>query len=258
MEATDNSGYVNTVTDETGITTISFFHRAQNSLPGVLLEQLTQAIQNAGSDVQTKVIILKSDGEKAFCAGASFDELLQITTKEQGLEFFAGFANVINACRTSNKIIIGRVHGKAIGGGVGIAAATDHCFANADADIKLSELAIGIGPFVIAPAVIRKIGLSAFSQLTLNASDFFTAQWAKEKGLFAEVFDTAEEMDNTIASLAQKMTTWSPEALSALKKTLWEGTNNWDSLLANQAAISGELVLLAFAQDAIGKLKIRK
>jgi methylglutaconyl-CoA hydratase len=258
MDETNNAGYVNTTTDEWGIATISFFHRAQNSLPGALLEQLAQSIKDVGKAPQIKVVVLKSDGEQAFCAGASFDELLQITTKEQGLEFFSGFAKVINACRTLDKIIIGRVHGKAIGGGVGIAAATDYCFAGSNAAIKLSELSIGIGPFVIEPAVTRKIGLSAFSQLTLNATEFYTAEWAKGKGLFAEIFDTPAEMDTAIATLAQKIASWSPEALSAFKKTLWEGTENWDTLLAGRAAISGKLVLSVFAQNAISKLKIRK
>jgi methylglutaconyl-CoA hydratase len=255
---TANQGYVNALTDATGITTISFFHPAQNSMPGALLLQLTQAIQNAGKNPLTKVIILKSDGDKAFCAGASFDELLQVTTKQQGLDFFSGFANVINACRTSAKIIIGRVHGKAVGGGVGIAAATDHCFATSNAAIKLSELAIGIGPFVIEPAVTRKIGLNALTQLTLNPSDFYSADWAKEKDLYAELFETTAEMDSAILTLAQNITTWNPEAVSAFKQTLWQGTDNWDMLLSQRAAISGELVLSAFAQDAIGKIKSRK
>ncbi|MEO6523183.1 MAG: enoyl-CoA hydratase/isomerase family protein [Mucilaginibacter sp.] len=257
MEA-NTQGYVNAITEQSGITTISFFHPAQNSLPGALLLQLAQSIQNAGNNPLTKVIILKSDGEQAFCAGASFDELLQITTKQQGLDFFSGFAKVINACRTSSKIIIGRIHGKAIGGGVGIAAATDHCFATANAAIKLSELTIGIGPFVIEPAVTRKIGLSAFSHVTINATDFYTAQWAKGKGLYADVFDDAAEMDTAINTLAQKIISWNPEALSALKKTLWQGTDNWDTLLTERAAISGELVLSPFAQDAISKIKPKK
>lgn len=257
MDAITQPGYVYTATDESGITTLSFFHKAQNSLPGILLEQLSQSIINAGSSPQTKVIILKSDGDQAFCAGASFDELLQINAQQQGIEFFSGFAKVINACRTSAKIIIGRVHGKAIGGGTGIAAATDYCFATTNAAIKLSELSIGIGPFVIGPAVIRKIGLSAFSQLSLNASDFYPATWAREKGLFAEIYDTTEEMDKAISALVQKIILWSPEALSAFKKTLWEGTENWDSLLAERAALSGQLVLSPFAQNAISKLKVR-
>jgi methylglutaconyl-CoA hydratase len=258
METINDKGYVNTATDEAGITTISFFHRAQNSLPASLLDLLAQSIQSAGDDDKTRVIILKSDGQQSFCAGASFDELLQIETKEQGLKFFSGFAKVINACRQSQKIIIGRVQGKAVGGGVGIAAATDHCFASTNAAIKLSELTIGIGPFVIAPAVIRKMGLSAFSQLSINASEFYPAEWAKERGLFADIFDSIAEMDNTITSLAQKIATWNPEAVSAFKKTLWEGTENWGALLTDRAAISGELVLSAFTQNAIGLLKIRK
>ncbi|WP_448698569.1 enoyl-CoA hydratase/isomerase family protein [Mucilaginibacter sp. AW1-3] len=250
-----SKGYVNVTTDEKGISTIAFFHPAQNSLPTALLDELASAIQKTGSDPQTRVIIIKSNGDRTFCAGANFDELLQITNLEQGMKFFSGFAKVINACRTSQKMIIGRVHGKAIGGGIGIASACDHCFATANASIKLSELSIGIGPFVIEPAVTRKMGLSAFSQLALTAGEFYTAQWGKEQGLFAEVFDTTEEMDAAIAASAHKMAGWNPNALTALRKTLWHNTDSWDTLLIERAAISGELVLSNDAQTAIKNLK---
>lgn len=249
------NGHVNVVTDEKGITTISFFHPAQNSLPSYLLDELASAIKSAGTDSNTRVIVLKSDGDRTFCAGANFDELLQISNFEEGLTFFSGFAKVINACRTSQKMIIGRVHGKVIGGGIGIASACDHCYATANASIKLSELSIGIGPFVIEPAVTRKMGLSAFSQLALNAGEFYTAQWGKEKGLFAEVFETVAEMDDAIASAATKIARWNPDALLALRKTLWRGTDDWDALLTERAAISGELVLSAAAQAAIAAVK---
>jgi methylglutaconyl-CoA hydratase len=255
METASDNGYVNMDTDDKGITTISFFHPAQNSMPGVLLLQLAQAIQNAGCNPVTKVIILKSDGNHAFCAGASFTELLQITTKEQGQHFFSGFADVIKACRNAQKIIIGRIHGKAIGGGVGIAAAADICFATKNAGIKLSELAIGIGPFVIEPAVTRKIGLTALTKLSLSPGEFFSADWAKQHGLYTEVFDDEPAMDTAIHTLAQQITTWSPEAFTALKKTLWQGTEGWDTLLTQRAAISGELVLTPFAQNAISSFK---
>jgi methylglutaconyl-CoA hydratase len=234
-----------------GIATISFFHPAQNSLPSALLVQLEEKINEAGSHSQTKVILLKSEGNRTFCAGASFDELAEIKNAEQGEAFFTGFARVINACRKSPKIIVGRVQGKAVGGGVGLAAATDYCLATAFASIKLSELAIGIGPFVIAPAVIRKIGLAAFSQLTINTSDFQSAQWALEKGLFNEVHGDIDELDTAIETLCQKLASYNPEALSGLKKTLWEGTENWDTLLRQRAAISGELVLSDFTQTIL-------
>jgi methylglutaconyl-CoA hydratase len=250
-----NKGYVNVNTDESGITTIAFFHPAQNSMPTALLDQLASAIQTAGANIQTRVIILKSDGDRTFCAGANFDELLRITNLKEGLAFFSGFAKVINACRTSQKIIIGRVQGKAIGGGIGIASACDHCFATTNAAIKLSELSIGIGPFVIEPAVTRKMGIGAFSQLALTAGDFYTADWAKQKGLFADVFASIAEMDAAIAASAAKMATWHPDALSELRKTLWHGTDHWANLLMERAAISGKLVLSPAAQGAIGALK---
>jgi len=253
-----SSGYVNVNTDEKGITTIAFFHPAQNSLPTALLDLLASSIQKAGSDDQTRVIVLKSDGDRTFCAGANFDELLQIKNLKEGMAFFSGFAKVINACRTSSKMIIGRVHGKAIGGGIGIASACDHCFATSNASIKLSELSIGIGPFVIEPAVTRKMGISAFSQLALSAGEFYSAQWAKDKGLFAEIFDTAAEMDTAIAASASKMAAWNSDALSALRKTIWHDTDIWETLLTERAAISGKLVLSPAAQAAIGSLKSAK
>jgi methylglutaconyl-CoA hydratase len=249
MSETDN-GNINLAT-RNGIAVISFYHPAQNSLPAALLHELTDKITEAGNDAQTRVIILKSEGERTFCAGASFDELLQIKDKQQGAEFFSGFARVINACRKSAKIIIARVQGKAVGGGVGLAAAADYCLATEAASIKLSELAIGIGPFVISPAVIRKIGLSAFSQLTIRASDFQTAQWALQKGLYNEVYLDIAALDTALDTLAQKLASYHPNALAGLKQILWEGTANWDELLDERAAISGDLVLSQFTQQSL-------
>jgi methylglutaconyl-CoA hydratase len=249
MPSTDN-GKVDLTINE-GIATISFYHPAQNSLPAALLDELTAKINEAGSTPQTRVIILKSKGDRTFCAGASFDELLQVKDKEAGAIFFSGFANVINACRISPKIIIARVQGKSVGGGVGLAAAADYCLATEAAAIKLSELAIGIGPFVISPAVTRKIGLPAFSQLTIRASDFQTAQWAKERGLYNEVYADITSMDEALDALAQKLASYHPDALTGLKQILWEGTEDWDEILHQRAAMSGELVLSEFTQHAL-------
>jgi methylglutaconyl-CoA hydratase len=240
---------------ENGIGTIEFFHPQSNSLPGHILVELANAITNAGEDENIKVIILKSSGERAFCAGASFDELVAIDTPENGQQFFSGFANVINAARKCPKFIIGRVQGKTVGGGVGMASATDYCFATKFAAVKLSELAIGIGPFVVGPAVKRKVGTSAFSSMTINATKWFDASWAREKGLYTEVFDSVEEMDVEIEKLATTLSNSNPQAMEGLKKIMWEGTDHWDTLLMERAASSGKLVLSDFTKNAIEKFK---
>ena len=240
---------------ENGIGTIEFFHHQSNSLPSNILDELASTITKAGKDQNIKVIILKSSGERAFCAGASFDELVAIDTPENGKKFFSGFANVINAARKCPKLIIGRVQGKAVGGGVGMASATDYCFATRFASVKLSELAIGIGPFVVGPAVERKVGVSAFSAMTINATNWFDAAWAREKGLYTEVFDSVEQMDIEIEKLASTLSKSNPEAMEGLKKIIWEGTEHWDALLMERAESSGKLVLSDFTKDAIAKFK---
>lgn len=238
-----------------GIGIITFFHPQSNSMPGSQLRNLAIEIEKLGKDDAAKVIVLKSEGEKAFCAGASFDELIAIKDIETGLKFFSGFAMVINAMRKAPKFIIARVQGKAVGGGVGIASGADYAFAVDSASIKLSELAVGIGPFVVGPAVERKVGTSAFSQLTINATEWQTAQWAKEKGLYAEVFANIEEMDKGINTLANKLATSNPEAMSMLKNVMWQGTENWDTLLIERAGMSGKLVLSEFTVNAINAFK---
>ncbi len=240
-----------------GVGTITFFLSQSNSMPGVQLRNLAAEIEKLGKDDNAKVIVLQSEGEKAFCAGASFDELISIKDIDTGLKFFSGFAQVINAMRKAPKFIIARVQGKAVGGGVGIASSADYTFAVNDASIKLSELAVGIGPFVVGPAVERKVGTSAFCQLTINATEWQTAQWAKEKGLYAEVFASAEDMDKGIAALAGKLATSNPEAMMMLKKIMWEGTENWDTLLVERAGMSGTLVLSEFTVNAINKFKAK-
>ena len=239
------------------ITTIEFFHPQSNSLPGKTLEDLSQVIHGAGNDKFTKVIILKSAGEKAFCAGASFDELIAIKTKEEGLEFFSGFAKVINAMRTCPKFIIGRIHGKCVGGGVGLAAAVDYAIAKEGAEVKLSELAVGIGPFVVGPAIERKIGLSAFSQLAMDATMWRNADWARKKSLYAELHPDVNGMDESIRRLAETLAHSSPEAMTEMKRICWQGTEHWDKLLMERAAISGRLVLSDFTREAIAKFKTK-
>jgi methylglutaconyl-CoA hydratase len=245
-----SEGYVKS-SHQDHITTIEFFHPAQNSLPGHLLSDLASQITAAGLAKDTVLIVLRSAGDRSFCAGASFTELAAIEDFEQGKRFFSGFANVINAIRTCPKIVIGRVHGKAVGGGVGLTAACDYCMATKYASIRLSELAVGIGPFVIGPVVERKVGLSAYSQMALNASEWQTAEWAKEKGLYTEAFESVEQLDAYIEHFAKDLVTKNPEALRLLKKIFWEGTNHWDELLAERAAMSGELILSDFSRKAI-------
>jgi methylglutaconyl-CoA hydratase len=242
-----------TSTTANHITTIEFFHPAQNSLPGHLLNELVIHINQAGDDENTVLIVLKSGGDRSFCAGASFTELAAIQDFEIGKKFFMGFASVINAIRKCPKIVIGRVHGKAVGGGVGLAAACDYSMATKYASVRLSELAVGIGPFVIGPAVERKIGLSAFSQMALNATEWQTAEWAKQKGLFTEAFDSVEQLDAYIAHFTADLIQKNPAALLQLKKIFWEGTDHWDNLLEQRAEMSGKLILSDFAKEAIAK-----
>lgn len=240
---------------DNGIGTIEFFHPQSNSLPGALLNKLANTITDAGNNDEIKVIVLKSTGNKAFCAGASFDELISIKDLETGKQFFSGFAKVINAMRKAPKFVIARVQNKAVGGGVGIAAAADYTFAVKDASVKLSELAVGIGPFVVGPAVERKIGTAAFTALSINASEWRSAQWAYEKGLYADIFDNEADMDKSIEILAHKLSKSNPEAMMMLKKIFWEGTEHWDTLLGERAGMSGKLVLSDFTVNAINTFK---
>jgi methylglutaconyl-CoA hydratase len=250
------NGYVHVETHK-GITTIEFFHPQSNSLPHRILEALANEVHDAGFDHDTKVIILRSAGEKAFCAGASFDELSNIQNQKQGFAFFSGFANVINAMRKCPKLIIGRIHGKCVGGGVGLAAAVDYAIATEGAEIKLSELAIGIGPFVVGPAVQRKLGLSSFSQLAIDASLWRNTDWARRKGLYSELHSSVESMDESISRLSNQLSHSSPEAMAEMKKIFWQGTENWDVLLSERAEISGKLVLSNFTKEAIAKFKAK-
>ncbi|WP_445747632.1 enoyl-CoA hydratase/isomerase family protein [Polaribacter sp.] len=235
------------------IATVEFGHPASNSFPSELLARLTNELNSLSKNQEVSIIILKSEGEKAFCAGASFDELVAIKNLEEGKQFFSGFANVINAMRTCEKLIIGRVQGKTVGGGVGLIAACDYALATEQAAIKLSEISIGIGPFVIAPAIERKMGLAAFSELTLEATSWKNAYWAKEKGLYANVFETIKELDDEVQLLALKLASYNPDSLKEIKKMFWKNTNHWNELLPERAAITGELVLSEFTKNALAK-----
>jgi len=240
---------------QNGIATIEFFHPAHNSLPGDILAKLAANITEAGENEVVKVIILKSGGARTFCAGASFKELMTINDAETGKVFFSGFANVINAMRKCPKFIIGRVQGKTVGGGVGIASATDYCMASKFAAIKLSELNIGIGPFVVGPAVERKLGLTGMSQIAIDANTFYTAEWAQAKGLFAQVYESTEALDEAVQAFAENLCAYNPDAMAEMKKIMWAGTEHWDTLLAERAVISGRLVLSDFTKETLKRFK---
>ncbi len=246
--------YVN-LNIENGIGTVEFFTEQSNSLPGDILKKLSETITEAGANPEIKVIILKSGGDRTFCAGASFDELIAVDSSERGHEFFMGFANVINAMRKTPKFIIGRLQGKAVGGGIGLASSTDYCFATKFSSIKLSELALGIGPFIVSAPIERKMGLSAMSQMGINAGEFYDPEWCREKGLFNEVFDSTEEMDRAVYEFANKLAAYNPEAMSEMKKVFWQGTDHWDELLSARAKTSGKLVLSEFTRSFIQKFK---
>ncbi|HMK03975.1 MAG TPA: enoyl-CoA hydratase/isomerase family protein [Ferruginibacter sp.] len=251
-----NEAYVSSHIEH-GINTIEFFHPQSNSLPGRILDDLAKEIHFAGTHEETKVIILKSGGDRTFCSGASFDELVAIRTEAEGLKFFKGFANVINAMRKCPKFIIGRIQGKCVGGGVGLASAVDYAIATNKADIKLSELAVGIGPFVVGPAVERKIGTAAFSALAIDATTWRNCEWARKKGLFAEMHENIENMDESVYRLANTLAHSNPQAMSEMKKIFWKGTEHWDELLKERAAISGRLVLNEFTTKAIERFKMK-
>ncbi|HLS29495.1 MAG TPA: enoyl-CoA hydratase/isomerase family protein [Flavobacteriaceae bacterium] len=240
---------------ENGIATVEFSTPEHNSMPGNILAKLADTITEMGENDEVKVVILKSGGDRTFCAGANFQELISIETREEGLQFFLGFANVINAMRKCPKFIIGRVQGKAVGGGVGLASSVDYCMATKYASIKLSELNLGIGPFTVGPAVQRKIGVSGFSHISINANKFYDPEWAREKGLYTEVFDSTEEMDKAVQELTEELCTFNPVAMAEMKKMYWKGTEDWDKLLHERADISGKLVLSEFTKEKLKDYK---
>ncbi|MEM1258255.1 MAG: enoyl-CoA hydratase/isomerase family protein [Bacteroidota bacterium] len=240
---------------ESGIAHVEFGHPASNSFVSELLARLANEFDRLSKNDTVSVILLKSEGNRAFCAGASFDELVAISNLEEGKFFFNGFAHVINAMRKCLKPIVGRVQGKTVGGGVGLASACDYVHATVDAAIKLSEISVGIGPFVIAPAVERKMGKAALAELSLYPTEWKNAYWAKEKGLYAKVHDSIAEMDKDLDIHLQKLSTYNPEALSQMKQVLWENTEDWDELLGKRAAMSGKLALSKATKKALEKFK---
>ena len=249
----DQGSITHTISDK--ISTIEFHHPKGNSLPGNLLKELSEKIKEAAHSTDSNVIVIRSKGDGAFCAGASFDELLAISNLEKGKKFFMGFANVLNAMRISPKFIIVRVQGKVVGGGLGIVSAADYAFAHASASVKLSELALGIGPFVVGPAVGRKIGTGAFATLSIDAKSWYDAEWAKSKNLYSRVFDSVDEMDNDLNRLASELAVSNPEAMKEIRQIQWQKTGHWDATLEQRAEISGRLVLSDFTRNFIEKFR---
>jgi methylglutaconyl-CoA hydratase len=239
------------------VATVTFAHPKGNSLPGALLRQLAEAFDGLAVDPDVRVIVLRSAGSGTFCGGASFDELRAISTEAEGKEFFSGFARLILAMRRCPRIVITRVHGKTVGGGVGVVAASDYTFALTSASARLSELAIGIGPFVVGPVIERRIGRAAFGAMALDA-DWRDAAWCERQGLYTRVLDTEAALDSVLPAVATRLAGMNPEALTQIKRILWEGTNHWDTLLHERAALSGKLVLSDYSRRAIAAFAARQ
>lgn len=243
-----------TVERHDGIATVRFGHPKSNSLPGALLRSLAGAIREAGEDRSVRVIVLRSGGHGPFCAGASFDELVAIEDEARGQQFFSGFAGVILAMLRAPKFVIARVHGKTTGGGIGLVAASDYAIATRAAACKLSELAVGIGPFVVGPIIEKKIGGAAFGAMAVDA-DWRSAEWAHQHGLYARLVEGIPELDAQVDALARRLAAFNPEAMAEIKRITAVGTEQWDTLLAERAAMSGRLVLSTFTREAIAKFK---
>ena len=241
---------------EDKIATLTFFHPKSNSLPSELLKEMTIIFKRLSIENNVNVVVLQSEGENTFCAGASFDELLKITNFEEGKEFFMGFAQLINAMRKSDKIIVGRIQGKAVGGGVGLVASCDYSFATKNASLRLSELAIGLGPFVVGPPIERKIGKDAFVEMSLDCQ-WRTGEWGKQHGFYHEVYHTTSELDSSLLKFVKELSERSSDALFKLKKIFWEGTDNWDELLEERAEYSGKLVLSDHTKNFIQEFKLK-
>lgn len=248
-------GFVQTEINS-AIATIEFFHPAHNSMPSHLLKKLAESIEECSLHLDVKVVVLKSSGDKSFCAGASFTELASLSSEQESKNFFMGFANVINAIRKCHKLVIGRIQGKAVGGGVGLASACDYTFATKFASIRLSELAVGIGPFVIGPAVERKTGLAAFCDMSLTPGEWRSADWALQKGLFSKIFEDTAQMDHALQLFSEELSSSHYDALHQLKRIFWQGTEHWDELLPARAEISGALLLKDFSQMVIKKYSV--
>ena len=242
-------------TIQNSIATVTFGHPLRNSFPMSLLAQLTAEINALSSNSSVNVIVLQSEGTGVFCSGASFDELQKVNDETSGKMFFSGFANLILAMKNCSKLIIGRVQGKAVGGGVGIIAACDYVVATTESSIKLSEIAIGIGPFVIEPVVSHKIGKAGFAKMTLEAQEWQSADWAFQKGLFSKLVNSEPELDAEVLKLAEQLSSYNPLALLEIKKLFWQDTQHWETLLFERAQISGQLVLSDFTKRALTDFK---
>ena len=239
-----------------GVATVEFSHPKGNSLPAAILARLAEQIAEMGRRDDVRVIALRSTREGPFCAGASFDELAAISDDASGKEFFLGFARVILAMVRCPKPIVTRVQGKVAGGGIGIVAASDYVIATDHSLLRLSELAIGIGPFVVGPVILRKLGPGAFSAMALDA-EWRAAEWGLEMGLYSQVHDSIAGLNSAFDGFVLTLAKANPEATALIKATLWAGTEDWEKLLDDRAALSGRLVRSDFTRRAIEAFKAK-
>lgn len=252
--ATEDGAVTTNVRD--GVGTVEFSHPKGNSLPARLLNDLASAIRTLGADDAARVIVLRSAGSGTFCAGASFDEFTAVADAAQGKEFFSGFARVIAAMVRAPKFVLARVQGRAAGGAIGLICASDYSIAVRSAQVKLSELQVGIGPFVVGVVIERKLGLAPFQSLAVHA-DWHDAAWCERHGVYSAVVEDEAALDAAIDAHAKRLAASNPEAMREMKRIFWRGTDDWEALMGERAAMSGRMVLSAFTRDALARFRAR-
>lgn len=239
-----------------GVGTVEFSHPKGNSLPAKLLDDLAGAITKLGNDAAARVIVLRSAGTGAFCAGASFDEFVTLADAEAGKRFFSGFSRVVLAMVRAPKFVLTRVHGRAAGGALGVIAASDYSIALRTASVKLSELQVGIGPFVVGVVIERKLGLAPFQSLAVHA-DWHDADWCERHGLYSALVDDEAALDVAVEAHAKRLASSNPDAMAEMKRIFWHDIGDWEERMNERAAMSGRMVFSNFTHAALTKFRAR-
>lgn len=167
-----------------------------------------------------RVLVLRGSG-KNFCAGADLNWMSRMVsyTRDENIRDSSLLAKMFALMNDCPVPVVGRIHGAAIGGGVGLVAVCDVAIASSDTKFGLSEVKLGILPAVISPYVIAKIGETHARALFLTG-ERFEAERAMRIGLVHRVVDSVAELDAAVYETVTQLKTSGPEAVRECKKLI--------------------------------------
>jgi len=203
-----------------GVATVTLNRpQARNALNQTMIRELREALATLDANPEARVIVLRGAGDRAFCAGADLKGMFHGGPILEAREQYAGLAGILEAMPRMRTSVIGQVHGYALAGGCGLAAACDIVVASEDAVFGLPEIKLGLLPLMVLAPILRAASPKRVLQLVLSGAEL-PAREALAMGLVTQVVPRAG-LDATVQRLAETLAGYSSGTLAIAKEAFY-------------------------------------